>query len=477
MPWYKTGTVSVTQNSNAVIGSGTAFIANSRVGDGFRGPDGGWYEVTNIASDTAMSISPNYQGATNGAGGYALAPLQGYVKESADRLRALVLQYGEKLAALGTTGNYDILPVAKGGTGATDSVSALTSLGMKGGAYDALIKSVGFRGAPVGYNVQGLYMGWNGNGDGGANYICNRGGGLGGHAWWSVNADNTAAGPVMTYSYGGVLSVAQLSVTVSPIAISSGGTSSTTAAGARTNLGLGTAAIENVVPIAKGGTGGTTAAEARTALGFVAGQSVTLGSAELIGATPYLDFHFNSTTADYDVRLMNDAAGVLGLQGKFASNGFFCRTGLNGARQGTVYNFNWTGSYVDVYIDATYIGSMTLFQSDYRLKKYIKEFSAPSFLDRIDAYRIVTYQRKNFGDVFKGGSDVYQGLIAHEAKEVNPLAASGEKDGVDENGNPRIQQLDPMALITDLMGAVKELRAELAALKASIQPAPEPATA
>ncbi len=71
MPWYKTGTVSVTQNSNAVIGIGTAFIANSRVGDGFRGPDGGWYEVTNIASDTAMSISPNYQGATNGA--YSLA--------------------------------------------------------------------------------------------------------------------------------------------------------------------------------------------------------------------------------------------------------------------------------------------------------------------------------------------------------------------------------------------------------------------
>ena len=84
MPWYKAGTVSVTLNSNAVIGTGTAFIANSRVGDGFRGPDGGWYEVTNIASDTAMSISPNYQGATNTAGGYALAPLQGYVKDSAD---------------------------------------------------------------------------------------------------------------------------------------------------------------------------------------------------------------------------------------------------------------------------------------------------------------------------------------------------------------------------------------------------------
>lgn len=101
MPWYKSGTVSVTQNSNAVIGTGTSFIANSRVGDAFRGPDGGWYEVTNIASDTALSISPNYQGANNAAGTYALAPMQGYVKDSADALRALVNQFGGVLGVLG----------------------------------------------------------------------------------------------------------------------------------------------------------------------------------------------------------------------------------------------------------------------------------------------------------------------------------------------------------------------------------------
>lgn len=103
MPWYKAGTVSCTQNSNAVIGAGTAFIANARVGDAFRGPDGGWYEVTNIASDTAMSISPLYQGVTNPTGTYALAPMQGYVKDSADALRALVNQFGGVLAVLGNT--------------------------------------------------------------------------------------------------------------------------------------------------------------------------------------------------------------------------------------------------------------------------------------------------------------------------------------------------------------------------------------
>jgi len=88
MTWYKTGTVSVTAGSNAVIGTGTSFIANSRAGDAFRGPDGQWYEVTNIASDTALSIAPDYQGTAVSAGSYSLAPLQGYVKDSADQLRA-----------------------------------------------------------------------------------------------------------------------------------------------------------------------------------------------------------------------------------------------------------------------------------------------------------------------------------------------------------------------------------------------------
>ncbi|MDR7285687.1 hypothetical protein J2X84_004537 [Pseudomonas corrugata] len=233
MPWYKSGTVSVTQNSNAVIGTGTAFIANSRVGDAFRGPDGGWYEVTNIASDTAMAISPNYQGATNAAGTYALAPMQGYVKDSADALRTLVNQYGAKLAALGTTGNYDILPLVKGGTGRSDGRAVFSEISVQVAA--AL------------FSTQGMYMGWNAGSAGEGHFVVNKGNGNGGFTWRSVNAGNTATGPTMSYSYDGVLAV-PLELQVPKI------------------TGLTTA-----LSTAQGGTGNTTGTAAKLAAGAMVG--------------------------------------------------------------------------------------------------------------------------------------------------------------------------------------------------------------
>lgn len=50
--------------------------------------------------------------------------------------------------------------------------------------------------------------------------------------------------------------------------VSKGGTGATTASAARDNLGLGDAAVEDIVPVAKGGTGGSTASTARTNLGL-----------------------------------------------------------------------------------------------------------------------------------------------------------------------------------------------------------------
>lgn len=124
MGWYKTGTVSVTKNSTAVIGTGTAFIANSRVGDSFRGPDGSWYEVNNIASDTALSIASPYLGNTAAAGVYALMPVQGYNKDTADQLRAAT----KTIAGTATDMSAQVAQAQTAAASATASKDAVTTL-------------------------------------------------------------------------------------------------------------------------------------------------------------------------------------------------------------------------------------------------------------------------------------------------------------------------------------------------------------
>lgn len=119
MVWQRAGTVAVQNGSTTVVGTNVDFAASSRNGDSFVGPDGATYEVANVASSTVISILPAYKGPTVTGAAYAIMPVQGYDKMLSDAFNSLNNQFGPKLAALGTTGNYDILPVAKGGTGRT----------------------------------------------------------------------------------------------------------------------------------------------------------------------------------------------------------------------------------------------------------------------------------------------------------------------------------------------------------------------
>lgn len=71
------------------------------------------------------------------------------------------------------------------------------------------------------------------------------------------------------------------------IPVANGGTGATTAAGARTALGLGTIAVVNSpVPVANGGTGSTTAAGARTALGLGTMATETAADYALLASSP-----------------------------------------------------------------------------------------------------------------------------------------------------------------------------------------------
>lgn len=127
MVWQRSGTVEVQNGSTTVAGTGVDFAASSRVGDSFVGPDGATYEVANVASATVISILPAYRGATVSGASYAIMPVQGYDKMLSDAFNNLNNQFGPKLADLGTTGNYDILPADKGGTGRTALGNAVTA--------------------------------------------------------------------------------------------------------------------------------------------------------------------------------------------------------------------------------------------------------------------------------------------------------------------------------------------------------------
>jgi len=81
-------------------------------------------------------------------------------------------------------------------------------------------------------------------------------------------------------------------------------------------------------------------------------------------------------------------------------------------------------------------------------------------LDKVAQLKPVTYKWNS------DGSDG-QGFIAHELAEVCPDAVSGEKDAVDEDGNPKYQGIDTSFLVATLTAALQELNAKFDAYVAS----------
>ena len=103
-------------------------------------------------------------------------------------------------------------------------------------------------------------------------------------------------------------------------------------------------------------------------------------------------------------------------------------------------------------------GSTTAFNtsSDYRLKEDWQPMTGAS--ERVLALKPVNFAWK------VDGSRV-DGFLAHEAQEVVPAAVAGEKDAVDDEGNPKYQGIDQSKLVPLLTAALQEALAEIANLK------------
>lgn len=73
---YSTGTLSVTNGSAVVTGSGTAWntVTNAVAGEYIKLPDGKWYKINSIASNTQLTIEVEYQGVTDSGEAYVISP-------------------------------------------------------------------------------------------------------------------------------------------------------------------------------------------------------------------------------------------------------------------------------------------------------------------------------------------------------------------------------------------------------------------
>lgn len=93
MAWYKTGTVSVTNGSQAVAGAGTAWFGALRAGWGFVGPDGRTYEIDTVSSATSLTLATAYQGATASAQNYSAFPTNALDQSLATAIQQLIDDY------------------------------------------------------------------------------------------------------------------------------------------------------------------------------------------------------------------------------------------------------------------------------------------------------------------------------------------------------------------------------------------------
>jgi hypothetical protein len=97
--------------------------------------------------------------------------------------------------------------------------------------------------------------------------------------------------------------------------------------------------------------------------------------------------------------------------------------------------------------------------SDYRLKHNAQPLTAG--LATIGALKPSTYK-------WNADGSHGEGFIAHELAEHIPLAVSGEKDAVNEDGSIRPQGVDYSKMVVHLVAAVQELTAKLEAAEARI---------
>ena len=118
--------------------------------------------------------------------------------------------------------------------------------------------------------------------------------------------------------------------------------------------------------------------------------------------------------------------------------------------------YNTFGTLVG-YISCTSSATSYSTSSDYRLKENVEPIT-----EATDRILQLNPSRFNF---IVDPDKIVDGFIAHEVQAIVPEAITGEKDAVDDDGNPKYQGIDQSKLVPLLTAALQEAVAEIKALK------------
>jgi hypothetical protein len=137
-----------------------------------------------------------------------------------------------------------------------------------------------------------------------------------------------------------------------------------------------------------------------------------------------------------------------------STGGYVITRRTSGAAQTHFQFINGGATVGDISTSTTNTAYST--SSDYRLKNTISPITGA--LAKVALLKPCTYKWNI------DGSDG-QGFIAHELAEVVPQCVKGEKDAVDEEGNPKYQGIDTSFLVATLTAAIQEQQAMIESLR------------
>lgn len=179
-----------------------------------------------------------------------------------------------------------------------------------------------------------------------------------------------------------------------------------------------------------------------------------------VGVGTTINESTNSTTGAYGVYI--DNSGFL-----TATRAGLCLvlngTTANAAASQQVAEFRRKGTQPGssgIYVSSGAVVYST--SSDYRLKKNVVPI--PEGINLVNRLNPVS-----FDWISHNKPNKTYGFLAHELAEVVPDAVMNEKDGIDEDGNPKYQSVDLSFTVPIIVSALKESIAKIEELEARIQ--------